>query len=360
VTARGVDQTLGDRCSALAARWARSTASAKSPRDDDAFAHFVHIDGISIAISSDGIGTKIEVAERTGRYDLLGYDLLAMVIDDLAAIGAIPLAVSNILDVDRLDEPTIDALFSGLAKAAIDTHVTLSGGEIAQLGDRVAGYGDGMHFQWSATGIGRLVGFGSPDREGTKTWRDAVIAGDRVVALASDGFRSNGFTLARDILVAAHGEVWHEATTHTDRTWGDVLLTPSRLYAPAIVDLLDAGTAIHGAVHVTGGGLPGNLARLLAGTGLGAHLHQLWPPHAEMIELIELGGIDPRDAFGQWNMGTGMLLILPPASVDSAIEQLARVGVRAREAGEIVESSSIALHTEAFGALTVPLQDDDG
>jgi len=358
---RGVDQDLGDRCSAIAYGWAKSTFGARGPDAaayDGASAHVVRIHGNLLAISSDGVGTKVEIAERVGRYDTLGYDLLAMVVDDLAAIGAEPVAVSNILDVDRLEESTVDALMSGLARAAIESRVVISGGEIAQLGDRISGYGAGMHFNWAATGIGLLPGCDDATGGG---WRDRLSAGDRVIALASDGFRSNGFTLARQILESVHGGDWHNAATRSGRRWGEALLVPSRLYAHGVVALIERGIIrLHGAVHVTGGGVPGNLARLLTGTGLGADLEALWLPHDEMLELVELGGVDPRRAFDQWNMGNGMLLVLAEDDADRAVEQLERAGYQARLAGGIDTSERIAIDATpcGLGHLSFALEGD--
>jgi len=312
-------------------------------RYDNAFAGIVELLGQRVAMTSDGIGTKIEVAERIGRFETLGFDLLAMVVDDLAAIGARPMAVSNILDVDDLDERVVEQLMSGLAEAAIACGVVVSGGEIAQLGSRIGGYGRGMHFNWGATAIG------TAPRSTGGSWRDRLRKGDVIISMASDGFRSNGFSMARSILTGVFGEAWHGAHSSTGRSWGDVLLTPSRIFAPGILGISEHELVVHGAVHVTGGGIMGNLARLLDGTGLGAELGELWAPHPEMLELCDLGDVSAADAYEQWNMGNGMLLAVASERSAHVLTSLEDAGYRAREAGTVSGSGRIAIDATAWG-----------
>ena len=159
----GMDIDLGNECSKNAYHWSKKTFVNREGRAgmpfkglDGAFSNMLDFKGTKIGIASDGIGTKIELAERTGIYDTLGYDLMAMVADDLTTAGFIPTNLSNIIDVDRLDYATIDELMKGLHDAANFTRVAISGGEIAELGKRIGGYGKGMHFNWCSTAIGIL------------------------------------------------------------------------------------------------------------------------------------------------------------------------------------------------------------
>ena len=350
---RGVDQQRGDHCSAIAYRWAETTFLQRPdlfPRDlRGGFAQVLHIDGAHLAMTSDGIGTKIELAERMGRYDTLGFDLVAMVADDLVAVGAEPLALSNILDVTDPDPAVIDSLMQGLAAAATACRIAVTGGEIAQLGSRIGGWGTGMRFNWAATAIGRI------DPRRGPLHPDHVSAGDVLLALASDGFRSNGFTLAREILAQQYGDQWHTRTRGEGQAWGDALLTPSALYAPGVVHGLALGLPLHGAVHVTGGGIAGNLSRILRQNRLGARLEGLWPPHSAMTELAALGGLTTEKAYGQWNMGNGMLLAVPAEATDPWIAALDESGIRARLAGEVTGTAEIAVSTRA-GVWTTGLE----
>lgn len=341
---RGVDPRRNDRCSAIAHAWAATTWPDPSEQrcSRGAFAHVVPTSGRSVAVTSDGIGSKVEIAERMGRYDTLGFDLVAMVVDDLAAAGARPTALTNILDVDRLDEPTIEALMRGLAAAARAAGVVIAGGEIAQLGPRVRGYGDGMHFNWCATGLGDP--FGRPT-----TPERSPRPGDVLIALSSDGFRSNGFTLARSILEERFGSSWHEAVAASGRAWGEVLLAPSRIYAPTVVAMAGSAVPLLACVHVTGGGLPGNVPRILEGLGLRAELRSLPPPHPEMIELIEVAGLEPQEAYLQWNMGTGFVCVVPPEAAHEAIGIAEDRGIRCEAAGELTEGAGLSIDGRAWG-----------
>ena len=329
----GVDQSQNDRCSDIARRWARTTLPPAQDEDPGAgFAHSVATGLGPISITSDGIGTKIEVAERKARFDTLGFDLVAMVVDDLAAAGSLPVALSNILDVDRFDEAAVDALMRGLAEAARTAGVIVAGGEIACLGRRIGGHGPGMHANWCATAIGTPFHATQEPRQ-----IRPPSAGDCILALASDGFRSNGYTLARSLLEASFGPDWHNAQRTSGERWGDSLLVPSRIYTPAVVALHSHRIPLSASVHITGGGIPGNLPRVLVGLELRAELDNLWTPHDAMLDLIRLGAITPADAYEHWNMGNGFLCILPPDAADEAIAVAADHGVRARVAGRLVD-----------------------
>lgn len=346
---RGVDQAGVDRCSEVAYAYAKSTFGALRGRDglavdgdEESFANVIRIGDARIAVTSDGVGTKLEVAERVGRFDTLGFDLLAMVVDDLVAIGAEPVAVSNIIDADRLDEATVDALMRGLATAARESGVAVTGGEIAALGRRVGGWGDGPHVNWCATAVGVVPpGRGAIDGRGLEV-------GDEVVALRSAGLRSNGYTLARRILEGAFDDDWHRK--HRGATpWGDLLLTPSLVYAPGVVRALQAGLSVRGLAHITGGGIPGNLPRVLRATGLGVELDNLWPPHDWVLRLRELGDLPAHEAYSAWNMGNGMLAVVPAGHGEALVRALAAYGRASRVAGRVVRKGGIAIDARAWG-----------
>jgi len=343
---RGVQQAENDRCSAIARKWAASTwpDSSDDGLSKSGFAHLVPSLARGVAVTSDGIGTKVEIAERIRRYETLGFDLVAMVVDDLAAGGARPSAITNILDVDRFDETTVDALMRGLAAAARAADVVVAGGEIAQLGERICGYGEGIHLNWCATALGDPLPV--PAR--------ALREGDTLIAFASDGFRSNGFTLVRQILTTQFGPKWHAARAASGKTWGEILLTPSRIYAPAVLALRDAGVPLLACVHVTGGGLPGNLPRVFEGSELRADLAALPAPHEAMEELIELGGIRPKDAYEHWNMGTGFICIVPPEFGDQAVKLASAQRIRAYAAGTLTAGEGVTIDARGWnmGRLT--------
>ncbi len=335
---------LGHDCSKIAFAWAKKTfgncpAEWGGPvlKEQSTFCNILRMGPVHIGISSDGIGTKIELAERTGNYSTLGYDLVAMVADDLVSNGVIPTSISNILDADRLDPKIVDSLMAGLHEAAAVARVCVTGGEIAELGNRNRGYGDGMHFNWCGTGIGFIP-------PGVEPITGASIEpGDAVVALRSRGFRSNGFSLIRNIMTESFGPHWHRIGFMETRSLGDVLLTPSLIYTPLVVDLLLLGVPLKGIAHVTGGGIPDNLGRILKGKGLGAILDGLFPPHDFMQEIQELGNVPDEEAYHAWNMGNGMLLVMPGSQVDRVVSFSQEHGYTARRAGTIRKGGIIEI-----------------
>ncbi len=341
----GLDIDLGNRCSQIAYGWAKKTfhlrpAGSGNPLTglDGAFSNVMDYHGVKIGMSSDGIGTKIELAERTGIYNTLGFDLIAMVADDLAANGMETVNLSNILDVDYLDAQVVDQLMEGLYKAAEFARITITGGEIAELGSRICGWGKGMHFNWAATGVGILPP-GAKVIDGSD-----VRNGDAVVALKSRGFRSNGFSLLRKIMAEQFGDNWHEQPYSGDKTWGEVLLTPSLIYTPLIADLLKEKIALHGIAHITGGGIGDNFARVLKVSGLGARLDRLFEPPEFMLRVQELGRVPEEQAYRLWNMGNGMLLVLPPEQAEDVLAYAKERNYPARMAGEIWQEKRIELH----------------
>ncbi|MBI4818686.1 MAG: phosphoribosylformylglycinamidine cyclo-ligase [Deltaproteobacteria bacterium] len=344
----GIDVELGDRCSATAYRWAQRTfaqrAGGAGEISDFAapFSVGMRFGNQRLAMTSDGIGTKIEVAERLGTYETLGHDLVAMVVDDLICNGVEPSCLANILDVDHLDESTVDALMRGLHDAATLAKVAVAGGELAELGDRIGGYGSGMHFNWCATAVG-LLPEGRDAIDGRR-----ITAGDSVVALECLGFRSNGFSLARRVLTAVFGERWHEAAFDDGTPVGPALLRPSRIFCRAIHAALTAGLSLHGVAHITGGGIPSKLRRVLRPTGLGASLDSLFDPPPAMRFVQSLGSVSARVAYGTWNMGNGMLVVLPESEVEPLVRIAGEFGFPARAAGRIHESPMLVI--EARGA----------
>ena len=305
------------------------------------FSNCMDFDGLQIAMTCDGTGTKAELAERTGIYATLGYDLVAMVADDLVANGIEPVNLVNVLDVDKPDEEIIDQLMQGLHAAATECGIAVVGGEIAELGSRIGGWGPRMHFNWCATAIG-VPRNKRPPIDGSQ-----IAAGDTVIALQSAGFRSNGFSLVRSILEQAFGPLWHAAPYQEEKTWGEVALTPSRLFAPAVLALLDAGLPLHGIGHITGGGIPSKFGRVLRKSGLGTRLDHLFPPQDFVQKLVELGNVDFETAYRQWNMGNGMLVVVPPQAAEKALALLAERGGPAQVAGEIAPGS-IVINGVAF------------
>jgi phosphoribosylformylglycinamidine cyclo-ligase len=308
---------------------------------------------VKIGMSSDGIGTKIEIAERLRIYDTLGRDLIAMTADDLAANGMETVNKTNILDVDRLDPDTVDALMRGLQEAAAEANIVITGGEIAELGERIGGYGKGMHFNWCAAGIGIL-----PEGLEAVDGRD-IRAGDSVIALKSRGFRSNGFSLLRRVMEKGVGKAWHREK-YDERSWGEVLLTPSLIYSPLIASLRRSGHVLKGIAHITGGGIAGNLARVLKNSGSGAELTDVHAPLPFMREVQRLGGIPETRAYRLWNMGNGMLIIAEKEAAEDIAAAAGEKGYAARICGRIRAGGGILLQSRGEDAQEIEYSPDNG
>lgn len=303
----GVNIELGDKCSSIAYSKAKATFAGRKNMigqpllDDGGFTGALDMGDYYLVQNDDGVGTKLMIAEAMEKYDTMGYDLLCMVVDDAVCVGAEPISVSNTIDVDKIDEKKITALMDSLKNAALKHKVVVPGGEIAELGPLCNGY------IWNATCVGIVEKHKLITTENVKT-------GDKIIGLRSEGFRSNGFTLIRYILKEKFGEKWFFEKFDDEKSWGEAVLTPSKIYCSAIMDMhgrykQKSKVELKGVAHITGGGITGNLPRILKKTGLGAVLDNLPEPHEMMKRLIEMGNIPLDEAYETWNMGVGMILI---------------------------------------------------
>jgi len=339
----GGDVDLGDECSRLAYEASQRTFTNQKievvapERMEGGFSGPLRInssleDG-SFVKNSDGVGSKALVAQRMKKFNTLGYDLIAMLADDTASTGALPVAGTNTLDLASSDPDLVDELMSGLVAACEVANVSMVGGEIAELPDQVKGYS--RPFIWNGDLLG-LLG------EGRRIDGSGIVPGHNIVGLRGNGIRSNGLTLARKICRSSFGPDWHEETFDERRSWGEVLLSPSRIYAPIMVALTggfqdESRANITGIVHVTGGGMA-NLNRVLP-EETGAILTDLFPPQEEFIKLQELGPVAEEEAYRTWNMGQPVLLVTPePEKVENLLEEFE---VPSRVVGEVTNRPEI-------------------
>jgi phosphoribosylformylglycinamidine cyclo-ligase len=276
-----------------------------------------------LAAASDGVGTKLLVAQALDRHDTVGIDLVAMVADDVVVTGAEPLFVLDYLAVGRVDPERVAAIVAGVAEGCRLARCALLGGETAEHPDAMAP--DAYDLAGFAVGLverDRLLG---PDR---------VVAGDVLVGLASSGLHANGFSLARRALARA-GVDYGQDLPELGGPVGEALLTPTRIYAPHLVDLLATGVEVHALCHITGGGLPGNLPRCLP-PGLTARVdHGSWEPPPIFRLLADLGPVTDEELARATNLGVGMVALLPGAQADRAIAFLAGRNLPAWVMGEV-------------------------
>ena len=277
-----------------------------------------------LAAASDGVGTKLLVAQALDRHDTVGIDLVAMVVDDVVVTGAEPLFVLDYLAVGRVGPERVAAIVAGVAEGCRLARCALLGGETAEHPDAMAP--DAYDLAGFALGMverDRLLG---PDR---------VAAGDVLLGLASSGLHANGFSLARQVLARA-GIGYHQHLPELGTRVGETLLTPTRIYAPHLVDLLATGAEVHALCHVTGGGLPGNLPRCLP-PGLTARVDRgSWDPPPIFQVLADLGPVDDHELARATNLGVGMVAILPAAEADHAAAFLADRDIPSWVMGEVV------------------------
>ncbi|MFH1218281.1 MAG: phosphoribosylformylglycinamidine cyclo-ligase [Candidatus Peregrinibacteria bacterium] len=335
----GVDIEMGDKCSQIAYQAAKNTFIGRKGMigepviDDGGFAGALDMGDYYLVQNDDGVGSKSLVAEKIGKYDTLGYDLIAMVADDAVCIGAETISITNTIDVPKVDEKRITQMMAGLEKAALEQKIVIPGGEIAELGEMLTGY------IWNATAVGIVK-----KEKLIKT--DQIKEGDKIIGLNSDGFRSNGFSLVRHILNEKLGEQWPFEKFNSNFTWGEKVLIPSKIYSNAVLSIHgrfneSPKVQIKAIAHITGGGIPGNIARVLKKSGLGANINALPTPHEVMQKLIELGNVETEEAYKTWNMGVGMILIASPENVNQIQDILSTNNVESQLIGEVTTGKII-------------------
>ncbi|RFU23189.1 phosphoribosylformylglycinamidine cyclo-ligase [Geodermatophilus marinus] len=281
-----------------------------------------------LASSTDGVGTKIALARALDRHDTVGIDLVAMVVDDLVACGAEPLFLQDYVACGRVVPERIAAIVTGIAAGCTQAGAALVGGETAEHGDLMGP--DDYDLAATAVGVVEADAVLGPER---------VRAGDAVVAMASSGFHSNGYSLVRRV-VAGAGLDLAAVPAGLDRPLGEVLLEPTRIYARDCLTLVErfGVDGVHALAHVTGGGLAGNTARVVP-EGLAAVLDRgTWTLPAA-VALVEEHGVPRAESERAFNCGVGMVAVVAPAVADDVVAALGERGVPAWVAGTVEERS---------------------
>jgi phosphoribosylformylglycinamidine cyclo-ligase len=272
--------------------------------------------------STDGVGTKLKVAEAVGRFDTIGIDLVAMCVDDIAVQGADPLFFLDYVGVGRLVPAMVEQIVAGVAAGCREAGCALVGGEIAE-------HGEGHSLDLA----GFAVGVASRDALVTG---EAITAGDVLVGLLSPGLRSNGYSLARRVLLTAHERLEQPAWPGATVSLADELLRPSVIYSPAMARLRRS-VPVHGFAHITGGGIPGNLGRVLP-PGVDAVVERRnWPAPPIFGEIQRVGVVADDEMARVFNLGIGMVAAVSAADADAAIESLEASGIGAVVIGSVVD-----------------------
>ena len=283
-----------------------------------------------LASSTDGVGTKLVIAQRLDIHDTVGIDLVAMVVDDLVVCGAEPLFLLDYIACGQVVPDRIADIGAGIADGCRYAGCALVGGEIAEH----PGVLGADEYDVSATGIGIVE---TDDLLGP----DRVQAGDVVIAMASSGLHSNGFSLVRQGLLNSGGLNVRSVVEEfgKQRTLGEELLTPTHIYAKDCLELIKECN-VHAFSHITGGGIPGNLVRSLP-DHLQANIDRAtWTPQPVFDVVQRVGKVGDEEMERTFNMGVGMMAIVPPDQVDRALAVLTARHVTSWVAGEIVEGAS--------------------
>jgi len=282
-----------------------------------------------LVASADGVGTKLEVARQVGRYDSVGIDLVAMLVDDLACIGAEPLFLLDYVAVGALDPARLEELVTGIAAGCRQANTALLGGETAEHGGVMKP--DDLDVAGFAVGV---------VERGSEMGPERVRDGDVLIGLGSPGLRSNGYSLARSVLVKDLSDLAKPAFEGSARTLGDELLVPSVIYAPTITAMREElGSAIHAAAHITGGGILGNVVRILP-EGLNANIDMDTFETPEIFfEIQRRGQVSADEMVRVFNCGLGMVVSVDPSSASAALTIARAQGIVATVVGTISTGS---------------------
>ncbi len=292
-------------------RWIRPTfdhpGAPRPALDIGYFANVIPVaPNLGIAISTDGVGTKLLVAQAAGRYDTVGIDCVATNVNDVLCVGARPVALVDYIAVEEADAELLGPLGQGIARGCELAGVSCPGGELAQVREMIRGARPHRAFDLVGTAIGTVA------LERILSG-DAVRAGDVLLGVASSGLHSNGFTLARRALLERGGLPLDGHVAELGGTLAEELLRPTQIYVRPVVDVLDAGLPVHALAHITGDGMF-NLVRTARAVGFDV---EQWPATPPIFDLVQrLGDVADEEMFRAFNMGIGFCLVVARDGAD--------------------------------------------
>jgi phosphoribosylformylglycinamidine cyclo-ligase len=338
--AAGVDIEAGDRAVELMKEWVAKATRPEVVGGLGGFAGLFDATALTsyrrplLATSTDGVGTKVAIAQKMDRHDTIGFDLVGMVVDDLVVCGAEPLFMTDYICTGKVVPETIAQIVKGIAEACVEAGTALVGGETAEHPGLLAP--DEYDVAGASTGVveaDELIG------------AERVRAGDVVVAMASSGLHSNGYSLVRHVFFDRAGWKLDREVPELGGTLGDTLLTPTRVYAKHCLELiqeLNGGDEkpLHAMSHITGGGFAANLARVIP-DDLAVRIDRTtWTP-APVFGLVgQLGEVPLLELEKTLNMGVGMVAVLDRAAADRAIAVLAERDIAAWVCGEVTAADT--------------------
>ena len=333
--AAGVDSTKAEDGLSRLRAWVEKTFSLNSVARPHLplgyFANIIRLDGMNtgIALSTDGVGTKLLVAEQMGKYDTVGIDCIAMNVNDLLCVGATPISFVDYVAVEELKPEVLEKIGEGLFHGAEMARISIAGGEIAQIREMLRGIRPGSGFDLAGTAIGTV----SLDRV---IIGEDVRPGDVVIGLASSGIHSNGLTLARRVLLHDSKLTVDSYLQEFGRTVGEELLEPTRIYVPEVTAMFAAGLRIKALIHLTGDGFF-NLARTAA--PIGYQIESLPPTPPIFSVLQEVGKLDDAEMFQVYNMGVGFCVVVEEADASRVMQIASESNIQSWRLGQTVASA---------------------
>jgi phosphoribosylformylglycinamidine cyclo-ligase len=291
----------------------------------------------AIAICTDGVGTKLIVAEQARRFDTVGIDCVAMNVNDLVCVGAEPIAMVDYIAVEQVEPHVLGEIGESLRVGAEQAGIEIPGGELAQVPEMLRGHPSPHGIDLVGAAIGVLP-------------RDEILTGagiepgDVVIGLPSSGLHSNGFTLARRALFDDGGLSLADAPAELGRTLAEELLQPTEIYVRAAIDLLRSEADVRGLAHITGDGLL-NLTRL--NDGVGYRIDAALEPQPIFALIQDRGGVPDHEMWAVFNMGTGFCCVVPAPGADHALEVLRQRHPGAAVIGEVTGEAGVVRLPEA-------------
>ncbi len=297
------------------------------------FANVIELDGVGLALCTDGVGSKTMIADMMGKYDTIGIDCVAMNVNDVICVGAKPLSLVDYIAVERTDAAMLDAIGAGLCAGAEMARISISGGETAQLKDVVNGFDL----------VGMAVGRVALDQviDGSR-----VRAGDVVIGVRSNGVHSNGLSLARKAFFENHRYAIDRRFDELGATIGEELLRPTDIYVPEAMEILEQVRGVKALANITGDGLL-NLARVAADVGF--EIDRLIEPHPIFALIQRHAEVDDSEMFEVFNMGIGFCYVVDPADAEPTLAILKQHGRVAQRIGYAVADPDKIVRIPARG-----------
>jgi phosphoribosylformylglycinamidine cyclo-ligase len=316
------------------------------------FSTLMHLPpGPPLALTTDGVGTKILLAREANRWEPVGVDCVANNVNDIICVGAVPLALLDYIATDRIDESVLDDIARGLFLGSELAGIAIPGGEIAQIGAMLAdSAGGGPMLDLVGTAIGALPQSSGPTaaENGYRKPLDgsAVSPGDVIIGLPSSGLHSNGFSLARHALFTKGGLSLRSHVLSSGRKLADALLQPTRVYVQGAESLWGAGITPHGLAHISGGGLL-NIARLAANVSY--ELDTLGDAPEIFRVIAEAGQVDAATMYATFNMGIGFCVVVAEQDAQHALDALKKAGEDAVRIGHVTATPGKSVSIPARG-----------